>query len=87
MAIKKISIRDLAREGKKLAEYDFVDIEDKKSKQYRGIFISNKYADEVKKFLKEKRKKRADKMMRFAGMANGLFKRETVQSIKSKKKK
>ena len=33
---KSFSIRDLTRNSKVLADYDYIDIEDKKSHQYRG---------------------------------------------------
>ena len=83
MTIKEMGVRDLVREGKKITEYDYIDIVDKKSKQYRGIFVSYKYADDIKDFLKKKQKKKIDKIMKFSGIANGLFKNKTVQKIKS----
>jgi len=66
-----MSIRELTRSGKKLKEYDYIDIEDRKSHDYKGVFVSAKYADEVKKFLEkrleEERKNRVEDIMRFAG--------------------
>lgn len=85
MTTTTLSIRDLVRE-KNLTKYDFVDIEDKKTKDYKGVFVSYRHADEVKKFLAEKKRKRKERMMSFAGMATGLFGDETVQSIKAKMK-
>ncbi len=87
MTTKTISIRDLVREGKKITKYDYVDIEDKKTKQYKGIFVSYRYAEEVKKFLEKKRKDKINKIMKFSGMASGLFKKKDIQSVKSIKKK
>ncbi len=86
MTTKKVSIRELVREGKKLNKYDFLDIEDEKSKEYQGVFVSYRYADEVKKFLKAKRRKKARKIIRFSGMATGALKNKTIQKIKSQKK-
>lgn len=89
MTTTKISIRELSRKGKEISKYDFVDIEDKKSKQYRGVFISPQHAEDVKKFLEGKLKKekndRLKRVMKFSGMASGKFGDETIQSIKSKK--
>lgn len=90
MTTTTISIRELSRRGKELSSYDFVDIEDKKSKQYRGVFISPQHAEEVKKFLegklKKEKKERLKRVMKFSGMAKGEFGGKTVQSIKSEKK-
>ena len=89
MTTTKISIRELSRKVKDLAKYDFVDIEDKKSNQYRGVFISPKHAKDVKRFLESKLKKekndRLKRVMKFLGMAKGEFGDSTIQSIKSKK--
>ena len=45
--------------------------EDKKSHEYKGVFISAQYSDEVKKFLEKKlatkKQKKLDKFMQFAG--------------------
>lgn len=86
MTTIKLSIRDLVREGKNLTKYDFVDIEDKKTKDYKGIFVSYRHADEVKKFLAEKKRKRKERIMKFAGIMDGVFGDETIKSIKSKMK-
>jgi hypothetical protein len=85
MNTKKMGVRDLVREGKNITQYDFIDIEDKKTGQYRGVFVSYQYADDVKAFLTKKQKQKVSKIMKFSGMADGLFDDETVQSIKSKK--
>lgn len=91
MTTTKISIRELSRKGKDLSKYDFVDIEDKKSNQYRGVFISPQHAEDVKKFLENKlnkeKKERLERIMKFSGMVSGEFGDETIQSIKSKKQK
>ena len=66
-----MSIRDLARNTKNLSQYDFVEIEDKKSHQKRGLFVSAEYSDGIKKILEERVKKQKqkelDEIMQFAG--------------------
>jgi len=66
-----MSIRELTRNGNMFGEYDYIDIEDKKSHEYKGVFISAQYADDVKKFLDKKLAKekqaKIDRLMQFAG--------------------
>lgn len=66
-----MSIRELTRNGSIFAEYDYIDIEDRKSHEYKGVFISSKYADDVKKFLEKKIAKEKqvllDEITKFAG--------------------
>jgi len=66
-----MSIRELTRNGNMFGEYDYIDIEDRKSHEYKGVFISAQYADDVKKFLEEKLNKakqaKLDRIMQFAG--------------------
>jgi len=68
---KKLSIRELARNVRTINGYDYVEIEDRKSKEYKGIFVSPKYAEEVKRFLEEKirreKQELLDELERFAG--------------------
>ncbi len=46
-------------------------MEDKKTHEYKGLFVSPKYADEFKRFLKDKiskeLKKQLDEIDKFAG--------------------
>jgi len=67
----KMGIRDITRNFSILDEYDYVEIEDKKTHKLKGMFISEKYVDEVKKMLTEKisqeKQKRLDKVMKYAG--------------------
>jgi len=49
-----MSIRELTRNGSMFGVYDYIDIEDRKSHEYKGVFISAKYADKVKRFLEQK---------------------------------
>jgi hypothetical protein len=48
-----IGIRELARGSSILKEYDYVNIEDKKTHQRKGLIVSDQYADEVEKYLKK----------------------------------
>ncbi len=50
----KVGMRDLARNSNILDGYDYVDIEDKKTHEYKGLFVSPKYAEEFKKYLDDK---------------------------------
>jgi hypothetical protein len=34
-----MSIRELTRNGSMFGEYDYIDIEDRKSHEYKGVFI------------------------------------------------
>jgi len=49
-----VGMRELARNSNILDGYDYVDVKDKKTQEYKGLFISPKYADEFKAFLEEK---------------------------------
>ncbi len=84
-----MSIRDLTRNGKMLADYDYIDIEDKKSKEYKGVFISKKYAKEVKVFLNKKlaaeKKQRLANLLAFSGIADGDTDNMTIQELKAQK--
>ena len=66
-----MSIRELTRNGNMFNKYDYIDIEDKKSKDYKGVFVSAKYANLVKKFLEEQilkeKQNKLNKLMKFAG--------------------
>ena len=66
-----IGIRELARNSNILDGYDFVDVEDKKTHEYKGLFISPKYANEFKDFLAEKtskeRQEKLDRLEPFVG--------------------
>ncbi|PHS41740.1 MAG: hypothetical protein COB07_01470 [Sulfurovum sp.] len=66
-----VGIRKLSRNSKLLEQYDYVDVEDKKTHEYKGLFISPKYADEFKKFLEKKISReiqeKLDEIEKFAG--------------------
>ena len=70
-----LSIRDLARNTNILQQYDYVDVEDKKSHEYKGLFISPKYADEFRALLEKKimdqKQRDLDEIMQFVGIGDG----------------
>jgi len=88
MMTTKMSIRELTRSGSKIAEYDYIDIEDRKSHEYKGVLISAKYADDVKAFLKKKiakeKQKKLDEIMQFAGSVEieDRFRDKTAKEIR-----
>jgi len=53
-----ISIRDLSRNRDIFTQYDYIDIEDKKTKKYKGLLVSSQYAQIVKEKLLPKRKRK-----------------------------
>jgi len=82
-----ISIRDLSRNSDIFTQYDYVNIEDKKTKTYKGLLVSSQYAQMVKEFLnktiaKEKEKK-LNAIMKFAGSMDGESENMSSQEIKS----
>ena len=83
-----MSIRDLTRSGDTLFQYDYVEIENKKSKTYQGIFIPQKYAKEMKKILDKKiyqeKQKKLNDLDKFIGLLNGKIGNGKVGDIKRK---
>ena len=71
----KVGMRDLARNLNLLDGYDYLDVEDKKTHEYKGLFISPKYADEFKNFLEDKfskeKQEKLNRIMQFTGIADG----------------
>ena len=67
----KVGIRELARNSNILDGYDYIEVEDKKTHKYKGLFVSPKYAEEFKSFLEEKEAKaiqeQLDEIMQFVG--------------------
>ena len=57
MAIR-VGVGDLIRNSNILKEYDYVEIEDKKTHKLRGIFVSGKVAEDFKRFLEEEKQKK-----------------------------
>lgn len=86
----KVGIRELGRNSNILDDYDYVDVEDQKTHEYKGLFISPKYAEDFKIFLEAKISKQKqealDEIMQFVGMCNGDTQNMTSQEIKASKK-
>ena len=90
-----VGIRELSRNSNILDGYDYVDVEDKKTHEYKGLFISPKYADEFKKYLDEKNSREKQDMLdridKFAGKGkiherfNNLTSREIREKIAKEK--
>ncbi len=59
----KVGMRELSRNSNILDGYDYVEVEDKKTHEYKGLFISPKYADEFKAFLEDKISKEIQKQL------------------------
>jgi hypothetical protein len=87
----KVGIRDLVRNSNILDGYDYVEVEDKKTHEYKGLFISPKYADEFKAFLEDKISKeqqaKLDRMMLYAGKGDIEKRFDTLNSSQIKEKK
>ena len=66
-----VGMRELSRNLNIIDGYDYVDVEDKKTHEYKGLFVSPKYADEFKSFLEDKIsseiQEQLDEIQRFAG--------------------
>ena len=80
MATIRVGIRDLIRNSNILKKYDYVEIEDRKTHQLRGVFLSREMAKEFKKYLEEKKKKRIqeklnalDNIVKFAKSSKNSF--------------
>ena len=54
----RVGVKDLIRNSNILKEYDYVEIEDRKTHKLRGIFVSGKVAEDFKRFLEEKKQKK-----------------------------
>jgi hypothetical protein len=86
----KVGIRELARNSNILDGYDYIEVEDKKTHEYKGLFISPKYADEFKTFLDNKIsleiQQQLDEIKRFAGTMriHERFNNLTSSQIKKK---
>lgn len=64
-----VDIRDLVRNIDMLQQYDYVDIEDKKTHEYKGLFLSPGYAKEFKEYLEKSKKEKEDRRSRLKAYA------------------
>lgn len=82
--ITTVGIRDLVRNVNMLQEYDYVRIEDKKTHEYKGIFVSSKHAREFEAYLLEKsNKQKADKLKRLKAYAGKIHIDEKYDGLSS----
>lgn len=84
-----VGIRELLRNPDLLAQYDYLDIEDKRSHKYKGLFVAPKYAREMKEYLRRKiageRQRDLKEIMDFAGIVDGDFQEMTTQAATGRK--
>ena len=87
----KIGVRELSRNSNVLDGYDYVEIEDKKTHEFKGLYVSAKYADDFKKFLDLKIEKeyqdKIQKIMKYAGKGKIDEKYNNLLSSEIKEKK
>ncbi|MEA3363530.1 MAG: hypothetical protein U9Q61_09745 [Thermodesulfobacteriota bacterium] len=85
-----VGIRDLIRDSGILDEHDYVDIEDKRSHSYKGLFVAPKYAQELKAYLDKKiqsdKNNALHEIMQFAGSAKGEFDNKSIQELTTEKR-
>jgi len=66
-----MGIRDITRNFTMIENYDYVEIEDKKTHTLKGLFVSSDFAEDVKKFIEQKLKTakqlEIDEMMNIVG--------------------
>ncbi len=81
-----VGMRELSRNSNILDGYDYIDVEDKKTHEYKGLFVSPKYAEELKEFLDEKiskeNKKKLDEIMQFSGILDGKTNNMTAKEMR-----
>lgn len=86
----KLGVREITRNFSILENYDYVEIEDKKTHNVKGLFVSAELLDDVKEFLnkkiKIKKQQELDEMMQFVGMVKSDFGDLKAQDIKAIKK-
>jgi len=86
-----MSIRELTRNGNMLTECDYIDIEDRKSHEYKGVFVSSKYANEVKAFLEEKivkaKQEKINRVKKYAGKGSISQRFEDLTPVQMREKK
>jgi len=85
-----VGIRELIRNSNILDNYDYIEVKDKKTDTCKGLFISPKYADEIKKLLDDKldknRQKKLDRFMKYAGHSEIYQRFDNLTSSQIKEK-
>jgi len=83
----KVGVRELARNSNILSGHDYIDVEDKKTHEYKGVFVSSEHAEMVKKFIDKKIRQRKqqdlDEILQFAGIADGDSKNMSAKEMRS----
>jgi len=89
----KMGIRDIVRNFSMLENYDYVEIEDKKTKEPKGIYISQKLAEKLKDIIEQKAQEEKEEQLNFINKFVGFlapeerFKDKTIQEIKQMRAK
>ena len=87
--VTSMSIRELTRSGKELSKYDYVDIEDKKSNTYKGVFVPLAHAAKIKEYLNglldQEKAYKKQKILEFAGIMNGETENKKISELKAQK--
>ncbi len=82
----KIGVRELARNSNILAGHDYIDVEDKKTHEYKGLLVSADHADMVKKFIdkkiRQKQQHELDEILQFVGVADGDSKNMSAKEMR-----
>lgn len=52
----KMGVRDITRNFSTIENYDYVEIEDKKTHTIKGLFVSGNFVEDVKMFIEQKLK-------------------------------
>jgi guanylate kinase len=81
----KMGIRDVVRNFSELEKYDYVEIEDKKTKEPKGMFISPKLAKELKEIIEQKAKEQREEKVNFIKKFAGFLEVEDRFKDKSYK--
>jgi polyribonucleotide nucleotidyltransferase len=81
----KMGIRELTRNISQLDKYDYIELEDKKTKEPKGMFISAKLAKELKDIIEQKAKEQREKKVNFIKKFAGFLEVEDRFKDKSYK--
>ncbi len=83
----RLGVREIVRNFNILENYEYVEIEDKKSHALKGLFVSAALLEEVKAFIDAKlaaeKQRKLDALMPFVGMVHGAFDTLDTQAIKA----
>lgn len=72
----KIGLRELARNTKLIDEYDYLEIEDKKTHTPKGIYVSEKYSEFIKNHIEAEKQKRIQEHLEIIEKFAGKFEME-----------